>query len=183
MKPMQQLSIVRYPDPILRKKTTPVDPKDPGLPALVEAMFQAMYRAEGVGLAGNQVGLDKRLAVIDCSGGEDPSQRLVLVNPELIEMKGDLEEEEGCLSFPGVRAKARRAQWARVRAQNLEGETFEIASDGLLGKALQHEVDHLDGKVFIDKISLAQKVLIAGKLKDLKAEAKDAKRTPVKARG
>jgi len=166
------LSIVKYPHPILRKKTALVDPKDPKLPKLVDEMFAAMYSAEGVGLAANQVGLDLRLTVIDCSAGEDPEAKLVLINPEIIELKGEVEEEEGCLSFPGIRAKAKRAEWARAKAQDLKGRHFEVAGDGLLGKALQHEIDHLEGKIFVDRLSLVQRALIAGRLKELKAEFK-----------
>jgi peptide deformylase len=169
---MAQLKIVKYPNPILRKKTSPVDCADTSLKALAEAMFEVMYAAEGVGLAANQVGLDKRLAVIDCSAGEDPKARLILLNPQLLSMSGSVEEEEGCLSFPQIRARATRATHARVRAQDLNGKFFEIEGDGLLGKALQHELDHLDGKLFIDRIGLAQKALISGKLKALKADAK-----------
>jgi peptide deformylase len=171
---MNKLTIIHYPDPILRVNTKPVDPKEPGLKQLVEAMFEVMYAAEGVGLAANQVGLDKRVAVIDCSAGEDPKERLILINPELLSTEGEIEEEEGCLSFPKIRAKTKRGHFARVRAQGLDGKFFEVEGGGLLGKALQHELDHLNGKVFIDRISLAQKALISGKLKDLKADAKAA---------
>ena len=169
---MAKLKIVKYPNPILRKKTSLVDPTDKSLKALCEAMFETMYEAEGVGLAANQVGLDKRLAVIDCSAGEDPEARLVLLNPQMLEMSGAVEEEEGCLSFPAVRAKASRAVFARVQAQDLRGKTFVVEGEGLLGKALQHELDHLDGKLFIDRIGLAQKAMISGKLKSLRADAK-----------
>src|SRR5260221_587918 len=109
---MNKLKIVKYPDPILRVKCAPVDPREPGLKQLLEGMFETMYAAEGVGLAANQVGLDKRLAVIDCSGGEDPAQRLVLLNAEMLSTEGDIEEEEGCLSFPAIRAKTHRGSFA-----------------------------------------------------------------------
>jgi peptide deformylase len=169
---MSKLKIVKYPNPILRKKASPVDPKDKTLPKLVEGMFEAMYEAEGVGLAANQVGLDKQVVVIDCSGGEDPAQRLVLLNPVILEQRGQVEEEEGCLSFPQVRAKAARSVYAKVRATGLDGKVFEVEGDALLGKALQHELDHLQGKLFIDRIGLAQKALISGKLKELKSQEK-----------
>lgn len=162
------LTVRHYPDPILRKKCAPADPNDPGLPDLIESLFETMVAEEGVGLAANQVGLDMALAVIDTSGGRDPKGRLVLLNPEILEERGEVEEEEGCLSLPGLRAKARRAEWVRVRAQSVGGDTFEIASDGLLGKALQHEIGHLYGRLFIDHLSLAQKALLSGKLKQLK---------------
>ena len=182
---MPKLTIVKYPDPILRTKTAPVDPKEAGLKQLVEDMFQAMYAAEGVGLAANQVGLNKRVVVIDCSAGEEPTERLILINPVMLETEGEVEEEEGCLSFPKIRAKARRGSYAKVRAQGLDGKSFEVEGEGLLGKALQHELDHLDGKVFIDQISLAQKALISGKLKELKAEYKELQATqaPIKSAG
>ncbi len=169
---MAILKIVKYPDPILRKKTALVDLNDKSLPKVVANMFETMYAAEGVGLAANQVGLDLRLAVIDCSGGEDPKERLILVNPQMLETRGEVTEEEGCLSFPGIRAKAGRAEFARVEAFNLKGTLIHVEGDGLLGKALQHELDHLDGRLFIDRIGLAQKAMISGKIKELKAEAK-----------
>lgn len=171
---MPPLSIRRFPDPVLRQRAQPVDLNDPALPALVAAMFDAMYAAEGVGLAANQVGLAKRVAVIDTSGGDDPAARLVLLNPELIEVQGEVEEEEGCLSFPGLRALARRGERARVRAFGLDGQPFEIESGGLLGKALQHEVDHLNGRLFVDHLPLAQQALVAGRLKQMKKDAAKA---------
>lgn len=170
---MPLLPIVKYPDPILRQKTALVDPGEPGLAALVEDMFLTMYAANGVGLAANQVGLAKRLTVIDCSGGEDPEQRLVLINPELLETRDEIEEEEGCLSFPGLRGTTRRALWARVRAVGLDGKPFEVTGDGLLGKALQHELDHLEGRLFIDRLGLTEKALMSGKLKTMRENARD----------
>jgi len=171
---MALLPIRRYPDPVLRQKGRTVDPKDPSLPALLADMFETMYHADGVGLAANQIGLAIRVAVIDTSGGEEPEARLVLLNPELLTTEGDVEEEEGCLSFPGLRAKSRRGERARVRAQGLDGQFFEIESGGLLGKALQHEVGHLNGRLFIDHLPLTQQVLISGKLKQMKKEAAKA---------
>lgn len=171
---MALLTIRRYPDPVLRQKAKPVDPLDPSLPALVADMFATMYHAEGVGLAANQIGLAIRVAVIDTSGGDDPEAKLVLLNAELLGIEGDLEEEEGCLSFPGLRAKTRRGERARVRAMDLQGRTFEIESGGLLGKALQHEVGHLNGRLFIDHLPLTQQVLVSGRLKQMKKEAAKA---------
>jgi peptide deformylase len=169
---MPILPIRRYPDPVLRQKAQPVDPKDPQLPALVADLFDSMYAAEGVGLAANQVGLPVRVAVIDTSAGQDPQARLVLINPEILATSGELlEEDEGCLSFPGLRAKARRSERATVRAQGLDGQPFELEAVGLLGKALQHEVDHLNGHLFIDHLPLGQQALISGKLKQMKREA------------
>lgn len=168
---MAVLGIRIYPDPVLRQKTQPVDPQDPGLQALVQDLFESMYAAEGVGLAANQVGISRRVAVIDTSAGKDPAQRLVLLNPEILELRGEVEEEEGCLSFPGLRAQARRAEWAKVRAQGLDGRHFEVEGGDLLGKALQHEIDHLNGRLFIDHLPLAQQALVNGRLKQMKKEA------------
>lgn len=171
---MPVLTIRHYPDPVLRQRALPVDLNDPSLPALVADLFDTMYAAEGVGLAANQVGLAKRVAVIDTSAGEDPNARLVLLNPEILEIEGEVEEEEGCLSFPGMRAKARRGERSRVRAFGLDGQPFEIEAGGLLGKALQHEVDHLNGRLFIDHLPLAQQALVSGKLKQMKKDAAKA---------
>lgn len=171
---MALLPIRRYPDPILRKKCRNVDPTDPSLSALVADLFDTMYAAEGVGLAANQVGLDIRVAVIDTSGGRDPLARLVLINPQIIAEGGEVEEEEGCLSFPGLRALSRRAQWARVQATGLDGIPFEVEAGELLGKALQHEVGHLNGRTFIDHLPASQKALLAGKLKQMRKEAAKA---------
>jgi peptide deformylase len=171
---MPVLKIRHYPDPVLRQRALPVDLKDPSLPALVADLFETMYAAEGVGLAANQVGLAKRVAVIDASAGEDPAAKLVLLNPEILQTIGDVEEEEGCLSFPGMRAKARRGERAKVRAFGLDGLPFEVEAGGLLGKALQHEVDHLNGRLFIDHLPLAQKALVNGKLKQMKKDAAKA---------
>lgn len=171
---MPLLPIRRYPDPILRRRAEAVDLQDPSLPQLVADLFETMVAADGVGLAANQVGLAKRVAVIDTSGGEDPAAKLVLLNPEIIETQGAVEEEEGCLSFPGLRATARRGDRARVRAFGLDGQAFEVEAGGLLGKALQHEIDHLNGRLFIDHLPLTQQALINGKLKQMKKDAAKA---------
>ncbi len=172
---MAKLPLSLYPDPVLRRKSRVVDPARPSLRALVDDLFETMYDADGVGLAANQVGLDIRVAVIDDSGGEDPMRRLVLINPKLVGEEGEIEEEEGCLSFPGLRAKTRRAARARVQAVGLDGTAFEVESGGLLGKALQHEVGHLDGRLFIDYLPQGQKALLAGRLKQMRNEAAKAR--------
>lgn len=171
---MPVLNIRRYPDPVLRQRALPVDPQDPSLPQLVADLFETMAEADGVGLAANQVGLAIRVAVIDTSGGEDPAARLVLLNPELLSVDGEVEEDEGCLSFPGLRATARRGERARVRATGMDGQPFEIEAGGLLGKALQHEIDHLNGRLFIDHLPLTQQALVSGKLKQMKKDAAKA---------
>jgi peptide deformylase len=171
---MPILSIRRFPDPVLRQKARAVDPADPSLKALVADLFDTMYAAEGVGLAANQVGLAIRVAVIDTTAGRDPDAKLVLLNPEIVEVEGAVEEEEGCLSFPGLRAKTRRGERAKVRAIALDGQPFEIEATGLLGKALQHEVDHLNGRLWVDHLPLTQQALLSGKLKQLRREAAKA---------
>lgn len=169
---MALLTMREYPDPILRQKAKNVDPKDPRLPGIVRDMFETMYRESGVGLAANQVGLDMNLTVIDTSGGDDVNARLVLINPVVLATDGSVEEDEGCLSFPGVRAIARRGERCRVRAYDLDGNAFEVESGGLLGKALQHETDHLQGKLFIDHLTLASRASVEGKLKQMKKDFK-----------
>lgn len=172
---MPLLPLRHYPDPILRQKAKTVDLKDPRLAGIVRDMFETMYHESGVGLAANQVGLDLNLAVIDCSGGEDSNAKLVLINPVVLATSGTVEEDEGCLSFPGVRAMARRGERCRVRAVDLEGRAYEVEAGGLLGKALQHETDHLSGKLFIDHLTLASRASVEGKLKQMKKDAKPGK--------
>ena len=168
---MPVLPLRYYPDPVLRQKAKELDPLDPSLPALVKDMFDTMYHAEGVGLAANQIGLAVRLVVIDCSGGKDPAAKLVLINPVVLSLTAEVEESEGCLSFPGMNAMARRAERCRVRAFGLDGQPFEIESGDLLGKALQHEVDHLNGRLYIDHLTLAARASLEGKLKQMKKDA------------
>ncbi len=170
---MALIPIVKYGDPRLKRKAQPVDPKDPSLKPLVRDMFETMYQSDGVGLAANQVGLLKQVVVIDVGGREKP-EPLVLLNPVIMETGGEVEEEEGCLSIPDIRAKALRAGFCRVKALDLEGRPLEVASDGLLGKALQHEVDHLNGVLFVDRLRMTSKALISGKLKALKKETERA---------
>jgi peptide deformylase len=178
---MAVLPILKYGDPILNKKALPADPADPGLKDLVRDMAETMHAAHGVGLAGNQVGVLKRVVVIDTSGGDDPAALRVLLNPEVLELSGEVEEEEGCLSLPEpgsdevpppcIREKTRRAAFCRAKAQGLDGAWYELAGDGLLGKALQHEIDHLNGILFVERVGLARKALLSGRLKALKREA------------
>lgn len=172
---MPILTVRVFPDPVLRQKSKDVDPADPSLKALVADLFDTMYAAEGVGLAANQVGLAIRLAVIDTSGGRDPLAKLVLINPQVIATQGEVEEEEGCLSFPSLRAQTRRGERAKARAFGLDGQPFEIEAGGLLGKALQHEIDHLNGRLWIDHLPLTQQALLSGRLKQLRKEAAQAR--------
>jgi len=157
------LPILEYPDPRLRKVAAPVTVFGPEIERLVRDMAETMYEAPGIGLAATQVDVHKRVIVIDISETRD--QLRVFVNPELLEAEGEAECEEGCLSVPGYYDKVTRAANIRVRAQNERGETFELATDGLLAVCVQHEMDHLLGKVFVDYLSPLKRARLAGKFK------------------
>ena len=160
--------IRKYGDPVLEKKCDPVTGfNSPELDELVANMFETMYAHKGVGLAAPQVGLSTRLTVIDVSAGEDELQKLVLINPEILHKEGAQIGEEGCLSIPGFREDVKRAMKATVRAQNSKGETFEITGEELLARALQHEIDHLNGVLFLSRISMLKRDLIRRKIRKL----------------
>ena len=151
-----------YPDPVLRNKTSRIDRIDRSLDKLIEDMVETMHAAPGVGLAANQVGVPIQLAVIDLSSRENEEQRhplLVIINPEILSMEGSVVEEEGCLSIPDYAEKVKRAVRVKVRAQDRAGAHFEIEAEGLLAKALQHEIDHLNGLLFVDRLSPLKKSL------------------------
>ena len=141
--------IVKYGREVLEKPANPVVDFDGKLEKLVADMFETMYAANGVGLAAPQIGLALRLSVIDTTVGEDPKSKLVLVNPELISVEGEHVQEEGCLSLPDFRAKTPRPERATVRAQDIHGQEFTMTGEGLLARAFCHEIDHLNGKLFI----------------------------------
>lgn len=160
--------IVKYGDPVLERKADPVTEFDtPELHKLIEDMFESMYAARGVGLAAPQIGISKRIAVIDISAGEDPLQRLVLINPEVIRNEGRQRSEEGCLSVPGFREEVTRGARVTVRAQNVKGEFFEVTGEDLLARALLHETDHLDGKLYLSHLSALKRDLIRRKIRKL----------------
>jgi peptide deformylase len=159
--------IVKYPEKVLEKKAAPVTKFDAELEKLVEDMFESMYAAKGIGLAAPQIGISKRLTVIDLSFKENPEEKLVLINPEVTVQEGKQYEEEGCLSLPDIREKVRRAAKVRVRAQNVKGEWFEVDGEELLARALQHEIDHLDGVLFIFKLSRLKRDLTVRKIRKL----------------
>ncbi len=148
---MARLTILEYPDPRLRTKAATVTDFGAELQQQIDDMFETMYAAPGIGLAATQVDIHKRLIVIDTSENHD--QPLVLVNPEVIEKRGIEEMEEGCLSFPGVYAKVQRANEIKIRAQDRHGQSFEIDSGELLAVCIQHEMDHIEGKLFVDYLS------------------------------
>jgi peptide deformylase len=167
---MSRLPILRYPDPRLYKKAAPVDRVDDGVRELVRNMAQTMYDAPGIGLAATQVDVHRRVIVIDVSETKD--NLLVLINPEIVERDGQQLQDEGCLSVPGIYEPVERAQSVRVRAMNEKGERFELEADGLLAVCIQHEIDHLDGKVFVDYLSRLKRDRIKARLqKQLKKSA------------
>ena len=160
--------IVKYGDPVLETPAQPVTEFGTSeLRDLVDNMFETMYAAKGLGLAAPQIAVSQRLAVIDPSAGEDPSARLVLINPEFLDKQGKQVGEEGCLSIPGFREDVTRAMKVRVRAQNVEGESFELEAQELLARAIQHEIDHLNGVLFLSHVSMLKRDLIRRKIRKL----------------
>lgn len=162
--------IVKYGDPILEKPTAMVKKFDEELEQLAEDMFASMYAAQGVGLAAPQIGLGIRIAVVDVTSGKNPEAKIVLVNPEVIHGEGEKREEEGCLSIPGFRGYVVRPQFVTVRAQNAKGEPFEIRGEDLLARAFCHEIDHLNGILFIQHLSMLKRDLIKRKIKKLRKQ-------------
>jgi peptide deformylase len=160
---MALLPIIEYPDPRLKKVASPVRAFTPDIQKLVRDMAETMYAAPGVGLAATQVDVHKRVIVIDISDTRDTLR--VFINPELVAAEGESECEEGCLSVPGYYDKVVRAAAITVRAQNERGETFELAADGLLAVCIQHEMDHLVGKVFVDYLSPLKRARLAGRFR------------------
>jgi peptide deformylase len=159
--------IVKYGNPVLEKPAQTVDVFDAELAKLVEDMFESMYEAHGVGLAAPQIGISKRLAVIDVSFKEDPKAKLVLVNPEIIHTEGKLRQNEGCLSIPEFREPVTRAQRVTIRAQDLKGKWYEKTGEDLLARAFLHETDHLNGKLYISHISALKRDLMKRKIRKL----------------
>lgn len=160
---MAILTILEFPDERLRQKAKPVEMVDDGIRKLIDDMFETMYAAPGIGLAANQVNVQRRLLVLDIS--EEKNQPLALINPELLTREGQEESDEGCLSVPGVFEKVKRAEKIRVRALNRDGESFEMDADGLLAVCIQHEIDHLEGKLFVDYLSPLKRQLARKKVK------------------
>ena len=155
---MTKLVILEYPDPRLRKKAAPVVEVDDALRQFIDNLLETMYSANGVGLAATQVDVHKRVIVLDVS--ENRNQPLVLINPEILSKEGEGPGEEGCLSLPGIYDKLNRAIKIRVRALGQDGQSFEMDAEGLLGVCIQHEMDHLEGKLFVDYLSELKRQLI-----------------------
>lgn len=162
---MAMLPILEFPDPRLRTKAVPVDPArlaDPAFQRLFDDMFETMYEAPGIGLAASQVDVHQRFMVIDIS--EEKNRPLVFVNPQIIEKSGEQVYQEGCLSVPGIFADVTRANQITVRALDRHGQPFELSIDGLLAVCVQHEMDHLDGKLFVDYLSPLKREMVRKKL-------------------
>ena len=159
--------IVKYGDPVLETPGKRVDKFDEDIQKLVADMFESMYAANGVGLAAPQIGVGLRLTVIDVSNGKNPEAKMVLANPEIIYAEGQQREEEGCLSLPGFRGYVERPQYVTVRAQDATGKTFEMNGEGLLARAFCHEVDHLDGILFLQHLGLLKRDLIRRRIRKL----------------
>jgi len=162
---MAILRICTYPDPVLREKAQPISQIDRAVRKLADDMAETMYAAPGIGLAANQVGIPKRLIVLDLQDREGQRGLIVLVNPEIVQASGSIKHEEGCLSVPGFYAKVSRFGRVLVRGLNLDGKMVEIDAQGLLAVALQHEIDHLDGKLFVDRLGPVGRELFKRKWK------------------
>ncbi len=160
--------IFKYGDPVLEQRAEPVTAFDaPELHQLIADMWETMYAAKGVGLAAPQVGVLKRISIIDTSVGEDESKKVIIINPEVTFREGKQTGEEGCLSIPGFREPVTRASKVVVRAQNVKGETVELPGEELLARALEHEIDHLNGILFLNHLSALKRDIIRRKIKKL----------------
>jgi peptide deformylase len=160
---MALLQILSYPDPRLRKIAAPVAAVTPEIQRLIRDMAETMYAAPGIGLAATQVDVHRRIIVIDTSEARDDLR--VFVNPEIVATEGEAECEEGCLSVPGYYERVRRAAWVKARAQDAQGRPFELEADGMLAVCIQHETEHLEGKIFVDHLSALKRQRLAARLR------------------
>ena len=160
--------IVKFGDPVLEREADEVREFDtPELHQFLDEMFQSMYAAKGVGLAAPQIGFARKIAVIDVSNGENPDEKLILINPKILKTEGKQDGEEGCLSIPGFREQVRRPKRVTLRAQNVKGEEFEMTGEDLLARAFLHETDHLFGRLYFTHISALKRDLMKRKIKKL----------------
>jgi len=180
---MAVLPIRLYPDPVLRVDCPAVESFDGELAELARDMLETMYAAPGVGLAAPQVGIERRLIVVDVTGGEEPNASHVLVNPEIEQAEGSAIEVEGCLSIPGLADKVERPTTIEVRAQDLTGESIGLRAEGWLARAICHEVDHIDGILFVDRLRGLRKERARRQLKRLAREQEAVGETAVGWRG
>lgn len=165
--PRRIYEVIKYPHPVLARKGARVTEFGPQVEEFVADMFESMYVAQGIGLAAPQIGISQRITVIDLSFRKNPEEKLVFINPEIVGRRGDQYEEEGCLSLPEIREKVKRSAWVKVRAQDAKGEFFEIEGEELLARALQHEIDHLHGVLFIEHLSRLKRDLVQRRIKKL----------------
>ena len=159
--------IVKYPEPGLMEQSSAITDFGDDLKSLANDMFETLYAAPGIGLAGPQVGVNKKIVVIDLTAGEEEGNQIVLINPVITEEEGTQREEEGCLSLPGLQAVVERPTRIKVTAQDLDGNSFEIDGSDLLARALSHEIDHLRGVLYIDRLSFIKKDLMKRRIKKL----------------
>ncbi len=169
---MSFLKIVNYPAPVLLTGGKPVEHFDEQLETFVENMFETMYAAKGVGLAAPQVAVSSRIFVMDCSGGEDETQRIAAINPEVVYVEGEQTGDEGCLSFPGIYVPITRNQRAVLRAQDVKGNRFELDGADLTARCILHETDHCDGIVFLDRMTILKREMAKRKIKRLQKTGK-----------
>jgi peptide deformylase len=163
--------IVKLGNPVLEREAADVTEFDtPELHKFIEDMFESMYAAKGVGLAATQIGVSKKIAVIDVSNGEKPQEKLVIINPKIVRVEGRQTGEEGCLSIPGFREQVRRGKRVTIQAQNIKGEEFEMTGEDLLARAFQHETDHLYGKLYYLHISTLKREVMKRKVKKLQRD-------------
>ena len=165
---LAKLKVIHYPDPRLSQISTPVDVVDDGVRALAARMFELMFAAKGVGLAAPQVGITVRMFV--ASPTFDPADQRVYINPQLVQLEGEQEAEEGCLSLPDINAKIKRASFAVIRALNLQGEPFEETGEELVARVFQHEYDHIDGRLLIDRMGSVAKIANRRAIKSLEED-------------
>src|SRR5271169_6151916 len=159
--------IVKFGDPVLETPAKRIEKFDEEIEKLIADMFESMYAAAGVGLAAPQIGIGKRITVIDVSNGKNPEAKIVCANPEIIHAEGEQREEEGCLSVPGFRGYVVRPQYVTVRAQDASGKQFEMRGEGLLARAFTHEIDHLNGILFITHLSMLKRDMIKRKIRNM----------------
>ncbi len=171
---MAVLPIQCYPAPVLKKVAAQITVFDDELAALAADMVETMYAAPGLGLAAPQVNVSQRLIVLDCAGSDEPADLIVAVNPHIVERDGEVCEEEGCLSVPGYNAVVKRSAWVHVRYQTLDGSAAEREAEGLLAVCFQHEIDHLDGKLFVDRLSPLKRSIFRKKYKKILQEQQES---------
>lgn len=167
------LTIVRYPDPVLTTPAKPVKDFGPRLAQLVEEMFLTMYQSKGVGLAAPQVGVGQRIYVVNCEKDQPPDGEIALINPQVVSVEGEQCGDEGCLSFPGIYVQKKRPRRVTMRAQDVNGKWFEVSGEGLLARAFLHELEHLDGKVFLEDIEPAEFVKVRKEIEALKRDYRE----------